>query len=141
MTDDKASGDLPTREAILSFLKRERESGQTAGKIGKREIARAFSIKGADRIALKRMLKELEAEGAIERRRKIMHRPGTLPAVVLVDITTRDRNGDFIAVPVEWDPEHGPIPKILLMPNRQRPGAATPGIGDRALIRTELLTD
>ncbi|WP_255565073.1 ribonuclease R [Methylovirgula sp. HY1] len=141
MADDKASGGLPTREAILSFLKRERESGQSTGKIGKREIARAFSIKGADRIALKRILKELEAEGAIERRRKILHRPGTLPAVVLADITTRDRNGDFLAVPVEWDPEHGTVPKILLMPNRQRAGAATPGIGDRALIRTELLTD
>ncbi len=139
VTDDKASGSLPTREDILSFLKREREAG--ADKVGKREIARAFAIKGADRIALKRMLKELEAEGAIERRRKILHRPGTLPTVVLADITSRDKNGDLLAVPVEWDPEHGPVPKILLMPSRQRQGAPTPGIGDRALIRTEVLPD
>ncbi len=139
VTDDQPSGQLPTREDILSFLKREREAG--AGKIGKREIARAFAIKGADRIALKQMLKELEAEGAIERRRKVLHRPGTLPSVVLADITSRDKDGDLVAVPVEWDPEQGPVPKILLMPSRQRPGAATPGIGDRALIRTEVLRD
>ncbi len=141
VTDDQASSRLPTREDILSFLKREREAGQGAGKIGKREIARAFAIKGADRIALKRMLKELEAEGAIERRRKVLHRPGTLPSVVLADITGRDKDGDLLAVPVEWDAEHGPVPKILLMPSRQRPGAATPGVGDRALIRTEILRD
>jgi ribonuclease R len=134
-----ASAHLPTREDILAFLKREREAG--ADKIGKREIARAFAIKGSDRIALKQMLKELEAEGAIERRRKVMHRPGTLPTVVLADITTRDKDGDLIAVPVEWDPEHGPVPKIVLIHSRQRPGAPTPGIGDRALIRTEVLPD
>ncbi|TAL79219.1 MAG: ribonuclease R [Beijerinckiaceae bacterium] len=139
--DDKASGQLPTREDILRFLKDEREAGRGSGKIGKREIARAFGIKGSDRIALKRVLRELEAEGAIERRRKVLHRPGTLPTVVLADITSRDQDGDFLAVPIEWDPEHGPIPTIVLMPARRRPGMATPGIGDRALIHTEALPD
>ena len=135
-----ASGPAPTREAILDFLKREREAGQTA-KIGKREIARAFGIKGSDRIALKRVLKELEDEGAIERRRKTLHRPGTLPSVVLADVTGRDKDGELLAVPVEWDPEHGPVPKILIMPTRQRQGTPTPGVGDRALMRTEILPD
>jgi ribonuclease R len=141
VSDETSSAPLPTREDILAFLKREREAGQNNSKIGKREIARAFGIKGADRIVLKRVLKELEAEGAIERHRKVLHRSGTLPSVVLADITTRDKDGDFIAVPVEWDAEHGPVPKIILMPTRQRPGGATPGIGDRALIRTEILRD
>ena len=35
--------------------------------VGKREIARAFGISGADRIPLKAMLKELEREGAVDR--------------------------------------------------------------------------
>ena len=141
VTDDKASGPMPTRDDILGFLKREREAGQNSAKIGKREIARAFGIKGADRIVLKRVLKGLEAEGAIERNHKILHRSGVLPTVVLADITSRDRDGDFLAVPVEWDSEHGPLPKIVLMLGRQRPGSSTPGIGDRALIRTEPLPD
>jgi ribonuclease R len=131
---------MPTRDEILEFLKREREAGQS-GKIGKREIARAFAIKGSDRIALKAILKELETDGAIERRRKTLHRPGTLPSVVLADITSRDRDGELIAVPVEWDAEHGPVPKIVLIPVRQRQGTPVPGVGDRALIRTEILHD
>jgi ribonuclease R len=137
---DKAPGQMPTRDAILDFLKREREAGQ-GGKIGKREIARAFAIKGSDRIALKQILKELEAEGAIERRRKILHQPGILPSVVLADVTGRDKDGDLLAIPVEWDEEHGPVPKILILPSRQRPAGPTAGVGDRALIRTEIIRE
>ena len=107
---------LPSRADILAFIAREREAmgGKAQGKIGKREIARAFNIKGADRIALKRLLKDLEAEGAIERRRKTLHKPGLLPAIVLADVIARDRDGDLLAAPAEWDIAQGPAPKILL---------------------------
>jgi ribonuclease R len=128
---------LPSREEILAFLGRE----QGPAKIGKREIARAFRVKGADRIALKRMLKELVDEGAIERRRKQLHKPGQLPSVVLADIASRDSDGELIATPVEWDAAQGPTPKIILHHGRRRPGTAVPGIGDRALIRTEIRRD
>ncbi|WP_407340302.1 ribonuclease R [Methylocapsa polymorpha] len=141
---DQGAPALPSRDDILAFIAREREAlGEKApAKIGKREIARAFGIKGADRIALKRMLKELEAEGSVERRRKTWHKPGLLPAIVLADIFSRDRDGDLLAAPVEWDATQGPIPKIVVsMPRRQRPGAPTPGVGDRALLRVEFLPD
>ena len=131
------SSRLPSREEILSFLERE----QGPSKTGKREIARAFRIKGADRIALKRMLKDLEDEGAIERRRKQLHKPGQLPSVVLADIASRDADGELIATPVEWDAAQGPAPKIILQPGRRRPGMAVPGVGDRALMRTEIRRD
>ena len=129
----------PTREEIVAFIAREREAstaGKAPAKISKREIARAFDIKGDDRIALKRLLKELEAEGAIERRRKALHKPGLLPATVLADFFSRDRDGDFLAAPVDWDLAQGPAPKIIVaIPRRQKPGAPTPGVGDRALLR------
>ncbi len=133
---------LPSRADILAFIAREKESaaGAAHGKIGKREIARAFGIKGADRIALKRLLKELEAEGIVERRHKALQkRRRHLPAVVLADITGRDGNGELIAVPVEWDAQdQGPAPKIVIhLPRKPRPGMPTPGVGDRALLRTE----
>ena len=136
-TPSRSASQLPSREEILAFL--DREQGPT--KIGKREIARAFRVKGADRIALKRMLKELEDEGAIERRRKQLHKPGQLPSVVLADIVSRDSDGELIATPVEWDTAQGPTPKIILQHGRRRPGAAVPGIGDRALIHTEIRRD
>ncbi len=137
----------PTREEIIAFIAREREisaegtAGRMPAKIGKREIARAFDIKGDDRIALKHLLKELEAEGAIERRRKGLHKAGLLPATVLADIFSRDRDGDLLAAPVDWDPAQGPAPKIVVgVPRKQRPGAPAPGLGDRALLRVEALS-
>jgi ribonuclease R len=114
------------------------KNGSIPSKIGKREIARAFGVRGADRIALKRILKELEAEGAIERRRKVLRPAGGLPEVVLADVQTRDRDGELTAVPVEWDEEeHGPAPKILIEARQARRAARdpAPGLGDRALLR------
>jgi len=60
---------------------------------------------------------------------------------VLADVTGRDKDGELIAVPAEWDAEHGRAPKIIIHVGRQRPGAAAPGVGDRALLRTEILRD
>ena len=62
----RGAGDdtLPSREEILSFL---RESESTAGK---RDIARAFNIKGPARTGLKRLLSEMADEGLLA---------GTLP--------------------------------------------------------------
>ena len=132
----------PTREDILAFVAREREAaGERAPtKIGKREIARAFGLKGADRIGLKRVLKEMEADGAIERRRKSLTRPGVLPPTLVAEVFSRDRDGDLLAKPIEWDEAQGRAPTIVLhIPRRQKPGTPTPGLGDRALVRTEIL--
>src|SRR5262249_6099271 len=84
------------------------------------------------------MLRELADEGRIERRRKKLHHPGTLPPVVVTDITARDADGELIALPTEWDEaEHGPAPKIRVrIPRRARPNEVA-GVGDRALLRVE----
>ena len=123
---------LPSKADLLAFI------GKHGGKIGTREIARAFGMKNADRAALKRMLRELADEGRVERRRKKLHHPGTLPHVVVADITARDADGELIALPTEWDEaEHGPAPKIRIhIPRRARPNEVA-GIGDRALLRVE----
>jgi ribonuclease R len=122
----------PSKDDLLAFI------GRQPGKIGTREIARAFGLKNADRADLKRMLRELADEGKVEHRRKKLHHPGTLPNVVVADITGRDTDGELIAVPTEWDEaEHGPAPKIRLhIPRRARPNEIA-GVGDRALLRVE----
>ena len=123
---------FPSKDDIVAFI------GQQPGKVGTREIARAFGMKNADRAALKTMLRELGDEGRVEQRRKKLHHPGTLPHVVVADVTARDRDGELIAVPTEWDEaEHGPAPKIRLrIPRRPRPNEVA-GIGDRVLLRVE----
>ncbi|MEA2994756.1 MAG: ribonuclease, partial [Alphaproteobacteria bacterium] len=123
---------LPSKDDLVAFI------GQQPGKVGTREIARAFDLRNADRAALKTMLRELADEGRVEQRRKKLHHPGTLPHVVVADVTARDRDGELIAVPTEWDEaEHGPAPKIRIrIPRRPRPNEVA-GIGDRVLLRVE----
>ncbi|HXF87284.1 MAG TPA: RNB domain-containing ribonuclease, partial [Xanthobacteraceae bacterium] len=128
----KHSPAFPTKEAILEFI------GARPGKVGTREIARAFGLKNASRIALKRMLRELADEGRIVSRRRKLHHAGTLPSVTLSDIVGRDADGELIAVPTEWDEElHGAPPKIRIHVPRRDRGAAAAGVGDRALLRVE----
>ncbi|MEX0852958.1 MAG: hypothetical protein WD036_06720, partial [Bauldia sp.] len=50
---------FPSREEVLAFI------GESPGKVGKREIARAFNLRGQDKIPLKRLLTELKAEGLL----------------------------------------------------------------------------
>ncbi len=132
---------LPSREDILAFIARERDAaGERAppARIGKREIARAFGITGSDKIGLKRVLKELEDDGALARRRKGLTKADRLAPVVLAEIFSRDRDGDLLAKPCEWDEARGPAPTIVIeTPRRPRPGTPVPGLGDRALVRTE----
>src|SRR5580693_4939830 len=123
---------LPSREELVAFIR------ERSGKVGTREIARAFGAKNADRAALNRMLRELADSGQIDRLRKRLHNPGTLPPVVLADVTGRDADGEFLARPTEWDEAaHGAPPVIrIVMPRRPRPGEVA-GVGDRALLRIE----
>jgi ribonuclease R len=128
----KKTPSLPSKADLLAFIR------ERPGKVGTREIARAFNLKNALRAELKRMLRDLADEGAIDKRRKKLHHPGTLASTLLADITARDRDGELIATPDEWDQEvHGPAPKIRIeIPRKQKPGEAA-GLGDRVLLHVE----
>ena len=127
----KRSSSLPSRDELLTFIR------EHTGKVGTREIARAFGAKNADRATLKRMLRELADDGHIERLRKRLHHGGALPPVVVADIVSRDSDGELLARPTEWDETaHGAAPVIrIVVSRRERSGA--PGVGDRALLRVE----
>jgi ribonuclease R len=123
---------LPSREELAAFIR------ERSGKVGTREIARAFGAKNADRAALNRMLRELAEAGQIDRQRKRLHHAGALPPVVVADVTARDSDGELLARPTEWnEAAHGAPPVIhITTPRRARPGEVA-GVGDRALIRIE----
>ncbi len=55
---------LPSKDEILQFIQNARVTP------GKREISRAFSVKGSDRVALKQMLTEMADEGLLSGNRK-----------------------------------------------------------------------
>ncbi|MBV9063253.1 MAG: ribonuclease R, partial [Alphaproteobacteria bacterium] len=86
-----------TREAVLEAL-------AAAPSGTKRDLARVLHVSGNERIALKRILKELESEGAINRGRKRSYeRPGTLPEVAVLEITGQDPDGELLARPQRWE--------------------------------------
>ena len=117
------------RDAILSFI------ADNPDKTSRRDIARAFGIKGADRIPLKRLLRELVDEGLIAGNRKSMRARGTLPPVFVAEITGRTTDGEPLARPANWEDDDGPPPPIIVLPDKGKTARPLPGIGDRALIR------
>ncbi len=123
---------LPTKDDILSFIQ------ENPHKANKREIGRAFGIKGAARIPLKRMLKELVEEGHIDRHRaKSFHVGGDLPPVTVIEVTEIDLDGELLAKPQSWQQETPP-PSIILAPSTSS-GKGAQGkalaIGDHILAR------
>lgn len=120
---------LPTRDDILKFIT------DNPDLAGKRDIAKAFNLKGDARIFLKDILRELADEGLVEKRDKRLTLPGTLPPMAVLDIIGRDRDGGLLAKPAEWDDHHGePAPTVLIRSPRNEKGPA-PGVGDRILAR------
>ncbi len=128
----KTDNGFPDRSAIVAFIR------TNPGKVGTREIAREFGLKNADRAELKRILRELAGEGTVKKSGRKLQETEALPPTVMADITGRDRDGELIATPTEWDEvENGEPPKIRLhVPRRARP-AATGGVGDRVLLHVE----
>jgi ribonuclease R len=117
---------------VLAFIE------EAQGRVSKREIARAFRIKGNNRTLLKNLIKELRAEGAIARDPDRSLRPaGRLPPVGVIEITGANEDGDLHAVPQDWRPgksdEEAP-PRIILVPTKQRKLPAL-GKGDKVLAR------
>ncbi|MEL7416532.1 MAG: ribonuclease R, partial [Pseudomonadota bacterium] len=103
--------DFPSKAQILDWIR----ENPTA--TGKREIGRAFGIKGNARIELKRILKELEAEGHISKGRKRFREAGTLPPVAVLKVLAPDSDGDLFAEPQSWDGDTPP-PRVALVLRR-----------------------
>ncbi|SMF78601.1 ribonuclease R family protein [Allosphingosinicella indica] len=124
----KKPAGLPTRQQILDFIS---ASDQPAGK---REIARAFGLKGNEKIALKHLLRDMGDEGLIDSAPgRAFHKMGGVPKVTVLRVTDVDESGQVWAVPERWEAE-APEPRLRLL-ERGRRGAL--GVGDRVLARTE----
>ena len=117
---------LPSKAQVVQWL------GENPTQTSKRDLARAFGIRGgALRIELKRMLKELEAEGTIERKRRTYRDADSLPPVTMLRVEAPDASGDLFARAAEWAGK-GEEPRLLIV---SRPGDPALGEGDRILAR------
>ncbi|MFP4274701.1 MAG: ribonuclease R [Paracoccaceae bacterium] len=116
---------LPSKKEILQWV------SDNPTLTSKRDIAKAFGIKGAERIDLKRILKELEEEGHLEKRKKTYRDPDSLPPVSVLQVQAPNADGDLFARPLEWHGE-GVEPTVLVIPRASDPAL---GEGDRILGR------
>ena len=127
----KSAAPFSSRDEIVSYI---RDNPDAAGK---REIARAFRLDASQKMALKKMLKELEADGVLERRRGRRYaEPGALPPVTVVEITGTDTDGEVLARPLTWDADGAP-PVIYMAPEKRSRAALGPG--DRVLARVSAI--
>ncbi|MEM8792057.1 MAG: ribonuclease R [Pseudomonadota bacterium] len=116
---------IPSKIEILDWL---RDNPRATGK---REIARAFNIKGAARIELKRVLREMQDEGMIAKRKRRIRPPGELPPVTMLRALAPHADGDLFAEPETWEEDEDP-PRILVISKKGDPAL---GLGDRFLAK------
>ncbi len=119
---------LPTPQQVLDFI------AQSSEPAGKREIARAFGLKGQEKIQLKALLKDMADEGLIDGKRTAFHRMGGVPRVTVLRVIEIE-DGEAIAIPDTWQPDDATPPPRLRLVERGKGSALR--AGDRVLARTE----
>jgi len=135
--DARRGPGLPSKQEVLDYVR----SGQA--RTGKREIVRAFRVKGGDRAALKGLLAEMAEEGLLAGNRKRFKERGSLPPVAVLEIVARDADGELVAEPAVWEESEGERPRALVLAPRGSRSAAEPalGQGDRILARLTRLAE
>jgi len=117
---------IPSKPQILQWI------ADNPTMTAKRDIAHAFGIKGsAERIGLKRLLREMEADGALDKRHRSYRDASALPPVSILQVLAPDAQGDLYARALEWTGD-GAEPRILLVTRASDPAM---GEGDRILAR------
>ena len=119
---------LPSTAEVLEFI------ASAPGVVGKREIARAFAIKGGDKIALKKLLKDMASEGTLQSKRKRLVAKGGIPPVAVIEIAGLDKHGELFGHVVSEDGEKSAA--ILVESSIGK----APAPGDRVLGKTEAVT-
>lgn len=114
---------------MLDFI----ESSPTPA--GKREIAKAFGLKGQEKIQLKALLRDMADEGLIDGKKTAFHRMGGVPKVTVLRVVDTE-DGQALAIPDSWAPDDASPPPRLRVVEKGRKHAALK-VGDRVLARTE----
>lgn len=121
---------FPTKEQVLDFI------NQSPDKIGKREIARAFNIKSADRVKLKALLRELTEDGLVQKGRgKAVRGKGKPPPVAVLTVTAVDDHGDLMCQLADPETAANDLKITLFTRPGKRSKSAELGVGDRVLAR------
>ncbi len=125
--DEAAGRTLPSIEEVRRFV------AASPGRVGKREIARAFGLGPDQRPALRDLLRALGHDGTLAPAgAKRYLTPGRLADEMLVVVTGTDPDGDAVARPVGWQGD-GPPPVVWM--HREPRGQPALAPGERVIAR------
>lgn len=130
---------IPSKDAIATFI----DEAETP--VTKREVAAAFGIKGQARIPMKRMLKELVAEGRIEQTAGKTYRTVDTtrpPSIAQLTVTQVTIDGEVLAEPMQIGQPQiwAEGARIEINPDPKKSSRA-PAPGDQILARIHHVHD
>jgi len=121
---------FPDKKTVLDFI-RDNPNATT-----KQDIARGLHVKGRERAVLREILKELEADGTLERTgKRAWSQADRPPSTGVVQFTHTDENGDLIGKALGDNGSFGPDIIYSGLSGKQKGEATEPGEGDRALCK------
>ena len=103
----KKTSQTPSPKELIAFL------NEQTKQVSKREIARAFGLKGEAKSYLKHVLKEIETQGFIRKQGRHFAKKSLLVDRLNVEITGQDSKGGYVGRPVHWE-ETETEPQILI---------------------------
>ena len=113
--------DFPDTAEILRYIQ------ESPTPVDKRDIARAFNLKGAQRRRLREVLADLQEAGKLadKGKKKLAPPDRRLPPVGVVEVSDIDEDGELCARPANWPEEAGPTAAHL--PGRRQAQPRRPG--------------
>ena len=113
----------PSKDQLLAYIR------ENPGNSDRRDLARAFDLKGSDRSWLRATLKQMSDEGLVQQTRKQLSEASDLPRVMLLEV---DEDAEHAhAVEQEWREQEL---VFTLRPNRM---LGRPEPGERVLCQIE----
>ncbi len=123
----KNHSSLPSPQELLDYIQ------QHKGEVNRRDIAKAFGIKGQDRVALKTALRELAQNPAIQKRGKRYTSLESTSSLITARIVKITEDDELIGVP-----EEGEVRQEIIIRSRH-PGTSLSliNLGDDVLIKID----
>jgi ribonuclease R len=119
---------FPTSDEILEYILAQ------GGYVARREIAKAFLIKGEDRRVLKDLLKQMVAAGTLEAKGKTYQAP-ELNTFTIVEFLAANEDGDLLGCIIEEEHERFKTSVILEFPTVEATKRLEPGQKFMAKLR------
>ncbi len=118
---------LPTKEQILEVLANDKTIKS------RRDLGRAFGIKGEMRTPFKLLLRGMSKQGLIGKISKNQSSSNILPSVSVLEIPKQANPEELYAYPLQWRGQEAEKPKIFL--NFSKNTRVSPAAGDRILAK------